>query len=347
MNLENKKDVNLKQNGKTIKLLITGGSGFIGTNAMNWALENSLNVLNLDLKQPQDIRHNKYWKHIDIRNRDYFLYAVKQYKPTHVLHLAAKTGMDIKDISVLDANTVGVQNLIDISNMVDTIERIIFTSSLLVCKNGYIPTSMTEYCPPNLYGESKVIGEKLVRSAEMNCEWVIVRPTSIWGPWFEHSYKAFFRTIDKNRYFHIGDKEFCKPACFVGNAVYMMTKLLFENEPQISKSTYYLADYPWYSTKQWANTIQKVLGSKKIKTAPVWLLHVIAKFGDVIKLVTMKDFPLTSFRLKNMLTGGEYPTNNTKEICGELPYNLTKSVMLTTGWMYSQKIISHKPKELQ
>ena len=50
--------------------------------------------------------------------------------------------------------------------------------------------------PPNLYGESKVIGEKLVQESEINCDWVIVRPTSIWGPWFEHS-SDFFKVIDR------------------------------------------------------------------------------------------------------------------------------------------------------
>ena len=72
----------------------------------------------------------------------------------------------------------------------------------------------------------------------------------------------------------------------------------------------------------------------------------MAKVGDLIKIIIKKDFPLTSFRLINMLTGGEYPVNNTKQICGELPNNLSKAVFLTADWMYSQKMISHKPKEL-
>ena len=97
-----------------------------------------------------------------------------------------------KELKYFDANTVGVQNLVNVSNQIEELERIIFTSSLLVCRNGYIPTTPIEFCPPNKYGESKVIGEKIVREQCIK-SWVIVRPTSIWGPWFETSYFKFFK----------------------------------------------------------------------------------------------------------------------------------------------------------
>ena len=77
------------------------------------------------------------------------------------------TGMDIHDMSFFDANTNGVQNLLETTPSLPNLQRILFTSSLLVCRNGYVPMSDLEYCPPNLYGESKVIGEKMVRIASL------------------------------------------------------------------------------------------------------------------------------------------------------------------------------------
>ena len=52
------------------------------------------------------------------------------------------------------------------------------------------------------------------------------------GPWFDYSYRTFFKMIDKNRYMHVG-KEFQKPASFVGNTVYMIMKILLD-ETQMS-----------------------------------------------------------------------------------------------------------------
>ena len=83
---------------------------------------------------------------------------------------------------------------------------------------------------PNLYGESKVIGEKLMRKSEISCDWVIVRPTSIWGPWFEHSYKTFFQVLNRGWYVQPGAEPITKPLGYVGNTVHMMKKILYSEE---------------------------------------------------------------------------------------------------------------------
>ena len=177
-----------------MKILITGGSGFIGTTAMEWALS-KYKVVNLDIRPPKILEHQQHWRNVDIRDSKSFTDALVEFQPTHILHLAAMTGMDIHDMSFFDANTKGVDNLIQATQELPDLKRILFASSLLVCPNGYVPSSDTEFNPPNLYGESKVIGEKLVRESRMKCSWVIVRPTSIWGPWFEHSYRTFSKWL--------------------------------------------------------------------------------------------------------------------------------------------------------
>ena len=329
-----------------IKILLTGGSGFIGTNVSDWMIKNNMEFINIDINQPKNFIHRNYWKNIDIRDSVELIKITKVFKPTHILHLAADLGMDHRSLDNLQCNIIGIDNLIESVKLVNSVHRIIFVSSLLVCKNGYIPKNDIDYCPPNFYGQSKAIGEKKVRNSDLYCEWAIVRPTSIWGPWFDYSYKQFFQTIDNNRYMHITKNEFEKPACFVGNTVHMITKILFEKNTKINKSTFYIADYPWYSTKKWANTIQNILNSKKIITAPFWLLKFLAIGGNLIKKIFRLDPPLTTFRLNNMMTGGSYPMDNTKEIVGELPYDLNESVYITSKWMYERKMIKHKPKRI-
>ena len=330
---------------KKRKLLITGGSGFIGTNVMNYLIENNFSCINIDFNPPKKRAHMGYWIDVDILDFDALENAITSFGPTHIIHLAATLGMDHKTLETLDTNITGTKNLIKILESKNDIKRIIFTSSLLVCRGGYIPKNDVDYCPPNFYGESKAIGEKLVRSAKLKCEWVIVRPTSIWGPWFDYSYKSFFKVIDKNMYMHIGNNEIQKPASFSGNTVYMLMKILFENDPKINKNTYYLADYPWYSSKVWANTIQKTLDSKPIRTAPLWLLRIIAIIGSLIKAIFRIDPPLTLSRLNNMHIGGIYPIDNTKNVSGTLPHDLNESVYLTAKWMYENNLIKHKPRK--
>ena len=329
-----------------LRVLVTGGSGFIGTNFIDYLTNNNIKTLNIDINPPKNKNFNKFWEEVDIRNLQSLRHSMKKFNPTHIVHLAAALGMEHKSLDTLDTNTEGVKNIINISNNLSSLKKIIFTSSLLVCKNGYIPLSDTDYCPPNFYGKSKMLGEQYVRSSQISCEWAIVRPTSIWGPWFDYSYKSFFKMIDRNMYMHIGNQDFEKPASFVGNAVYMIVKILFNENNKINKGTFYLADYPWYSTRKWSNTIQKILNVKNIKTAPLSLLKLFALIGDLIKILSNFDPPLTRFRLRNMMTGGSYPILNTKEIVGELPYDLKESTFLTAEWMYKNKMINHKPSRL-
>jgi nucleoside-diphosphate-sugar epimerase len=319
------------------RIIITGGSGFIGMCAVEYLINRGLFFCNIDLKPSNKKNHQQYWQQIDIRNRDEFEKAVFSFNPTHILHLAAKTGMDIKDIGQLSANTVGVQYLIDIARGLPYLKKIVFTSSLLVCRNGYIPQNDMDYCPPNLYGKSKMLGELAVRhAADLPYPWTIVRPTSVWGPWFEHSYKTFFKMIDKGLYFHPGGQDVVKPIVYVGNAVHMMFKILLDDSGETDGKTYYLADYPVYSVRAWAEAIQREMGKKKIRTVPLPVLKAAALVGDGLKFAGWSDPPLTTFRLGNMLTGGLYPTEKTQSFVGELPYSLEDGVRETVKWMRSQ-----------
>ena len=329
---------------RKVNLLVTGGSGFIGTNVVDYLISKQIKFINFDILPPKKKNHEKFWRNVDIRDFQKLNTEMISFKPTHILHLAAALGMDIKDINFFSANTDGVENIINCAENILSIEHIVFTSSLLVCRNGYIPKDDFEYCPPNLYGKSKMIGEKLVRKIKStHYSWSIVRPTSVWGPWFAYSYKKFFKAIDRGYYMHTGRSEIIKPKTFVGNTAYMMLTMLFESKANVSGKTFYLSDYPDCSTREWANIIQKILSAREIKTVPMWLMKLVGWIGDILKFLGYEDPPLTSFRLKNMRTGVPYPVENTKKVCGQLPYSLNKGVKLTADWLFEINEIDHKP----
>src|ERR1035437_787457 len=48
-------------------------------------------------------------------------------------------------------------------------------SSISLPKIGYRPSSDIDYCPLNPYGESKVLGERLVKQQAANAEFIVVR----------------------------------------------------------------------------------------------------------------------------------------------------------------------------
>jgi len=326
-----------------IKFCITGGSGFIGTTAMNWALS-KYKTINFDIRPPKILDHQQHWRYIDIRDAQTFTEALIEFQPTHILHLAAMTGMDINDMSFFDANTKGVANLIGATQEITGLKRVLFASSLLVCPNGHVPSTDTEYDPPNLYGKSKVIGEKLVRESRLKCSWVIVRPTSIWGPGFEHSYRTFFQVVDRGVFVQPGKKKIFKPLGFVGNTVHMMQHLLLHPDGQVDGQTYYLGDYPEHSIQEWADQIRQLMGRNgKTPVSPVCILWGLASIGDILKTMGWRDPPITTFRLKNMLTGAHYPIEKTQKLVGKLPYSMKEGVIQTLRWMYEQGLLRNRP----
>ena len=329
-----------------IRFCITGGSGFIGIAAMNWAIS-KYKTINFDIRPPKILEHQQHWRYVDIRDAQSFTEALIEFQPTHILHLAAMTGMDIHDMSFFDANTIGVGNLIQVTKELPNLKRILFASSLLVCPNGYVPSSDTEFNPPNLYGESKVIGEKMVRDSNMKCSWVIVRPTSVWGPWFEHSYRTFFRLLDRGLYVQPGTQPIIKPLTYVGNTVHMMHTLLQHPDATVNGGTYYLGDYPENSIQEWADMIRKNIGKGSTPVFPVVLIRLMALAGDLLKKMGWTDPPITTFRLNNMLTGSHYPIEKTQEVVGDLPYTIEEGVNQTLCWMYEQGLTRNKPISLK
>ena len=109
------------------------------------------------------------------------LIPIATYKPDFVLHMAARTDLEeTHDITGYAANIDGVTNVIEAVRKAGSVKRSVFASTRLISKIGYIPESEVDYRPTTLYGESKVLGEKLVRQAGRDLgHWVIVRPTSI------------------------------------------------------------------------------------------------------------------------------------------------------------------------
>jgi GlcNAc-P-P-Und epimerase len=316
-----------------MRILITGDSGFIGTNLVDRYLRSGDAILNLDPQPPRQAGHREVWRITDPLDAGAIRHAVRAFKPTHILHMGARTDLRGKTVEDYRLNTDALTYLLDACDALPALERVIFASSRLVCRIGYQPASDTDYCPPNAYGESKVVGEQIVRAAAPRFSWVIVRPTSIWGPWFDVPYKTFFRSVATNRYLHIKGHDPAKSFGFVGNTVHELDVLLTTMDARPSGRTLYLADYPPIHVHDMAERIQRSIGSKPIRTVPMGLLKPVALAGDLMRSLGWTDPPLTSFRLNNLVTGVIYDLSLLEEVVGDLPYSLDDGIKQTVEWM--------------
>ena len=313
------------------KYLVTGGSGFIGTNLMEALLKEGVDVINVDAKEPLNKYHTKYFRRIDIRILSELKRCVEDFKPDYIIHLAARCDLNGKTIKDYDTNTVGVENIISVSKNCATLKKLLITSSMLVCHPGYVPCDEQDYMPTTVYGESKILTEKITRESNLQCDWAILRPTSIWGPWFDVPYKNFFEMIWKGHYIHIAGNKASMTYGYVKNVVVQILGILHA-DTSVGAKVFYLGDYVPTSIEEWADEIAEEFG-KRIIVVPRFVINCGALLGDFLKKIGV-CFPLTTFRLKNMTTNSILNLTETKKIVQELPFDRIQGVKETVKWMY-------------
>ena len=299
--------------------------------------EQGAEVLNLDLAAPVHPEHTLFWRETDIRHKDAYVSAAAEFRPDVFFHLAARADLDGNTVSDYDANTVGVENTVAAARA-SKVPRVLFMSSQLVCTPGYRPKTDEDYCPPNPYGESKVIGEQIVRTtAGDSFAWVLLRPTSLWGPWFRQPYREFFDRVRHGTYLEARGMRVHKSFGYVGNATYQLGRLADCQREQIQGKVLYLADYEPVLVSGWADMIRQAWDAPPIRQVPLPLLRAAALTGDVAKKMGVKSFPITSYRLRNLLTDTPQDMEPLRAICGPLPYTQQQGTDATVAWMQEQE----------
>ena len=319
------------------KVIVTGGSGFIGANLVELLQRTGYEVFNLDIKAPALVAHRAQWRKVDICDRAALLAAVAEIAPEIVVHMAARTDLNGASVADYRANTEGVQNMIDAAS-IESVRRVLFASSRLVCRIGYQPTSPLDFKPTTPYGESKVVGEQLVRAARAApFEWAIVRPTSIWGPWFHIPYRNFFDAVRDGHYLHPRGVRVRKSFGYVGNTVHQLLQLMQAPRDAVQGQMFYLADYEPIEVLDWGQRVQKAFGATPIRQVPLAALRLAAEVGDGLSWLGWKTVPLTSFRLDNLVTEMLHDTVGLREVCGPLPFDVDAGVERTVDWMRAER----------
>ena len=107
------------------KIVVTGGSGFIGSNLIKFLLKKKYFVINIDklsysansynVKDLLDHKNYIFFK-IDLNNRKKIIYILNKYKPDAIFNLAAESHVDRsidKPENFIKSNFLGVYNLLE------------------------------------------------------------------------------------------------------------------------------------------------------------------------------------------------------------------------------------------
>ena len=301
----------------SIKILITGGSGFIGTNLIEFYINlKSYDIRNVDIKPPQITEHLPFWINLDVLDSVELFNVINDFNPDFVIHLAAQTELNENvTIDYYNSNIQGVENVLQAVKGIN-LKRIIIASSMLVNKVGYKFRDFDDYNPDTIYGESKKLTELITKKYDLN--WTLVRPTSIWGPWFSIPYFNFFNYVISGFYFSVSiNNSSIKTYGYVKNTCMQIHKLLISDFKFVNHKTFFLGDNPPLNISNWADLISLKVHNRKVIKINKYLFLFICIFGQGLIFLGLKKFPLSYFRYKNMITNNIIDISQTIKITGE------------------------------
>jgi len=278
----------------TMKILITGASGFIGSFIVEEALRQGMEVWAAVRKSSSkqyltDTRIN--FVELNLDSEDQIKEALKDLSFDYVVHAAGATKCLNPD-DFYRINTEGTKNLVNaIISMKMSIRRFVYMSSLSIFGPVREDMPYTEIReddtpqPNTAYGKSKLAAEKFLDSLK-NFPYVVLRPTGVYGP-REKDYAMMVDSIRNHVDFAVGFKKQDITFVYVRDVVQAVFLAL---QKGTTGRKYFLSDGKVYDSSTFSDLIHEKLGKPwwiRVK-APLWLLKIITACGEMIGKMTGK-----------------------------------------------------------
>ena len=185
------------------RIIITGGSGFIGSNLIHLLLKKKYSVINIDRSaysaNPYNVKKFKKNKNylffkLDINQRKKITKIIKKYRPVGIINLAAETHVDRSIDNAekfIKTNINGVYNLLEILRKLKKITKNKIKFLQISTDEVYgdiakdrMASEKDNYNPSSPYSASKASADQLVKAygRTYGIKTLIANPCNNYGP---------------------------------------------------------------------------------------------------------------------------------------------------------------------
>lgn len=279
------------------KILVTGGSGFIGTQVVHRLLARGHSVRVFDKVVKSEF--SSITAKGDVRDLNALRAECKGIDV--VVHLAAEHRDDVRpDKLYFDVNVEGTRNLVSACAEAG-VNEILFTSSVAVYGlNVGEPTEISALAPFNNYGRSKLQAEEVLQAWTGDVpearKLIIVRPVVVFGEGNRGNVYNLCRQIASGAFVMIGDGSNRKSMAYVENIADFLCYCL---ENTTASGIFNYADKPDLSTQELVTVVSTALcPGKRWLRIPYALALGAGYLADAVARLSGRSLPVSSVRVK-------------------------------------------------
>jgi nucleoside-diphosphate-sugar epimerase len=310
------------------RIVVIGGSGFIGTKLVENLLRKGHEVRIVDKQRSRTYPHLCII--CDIRNKEQLIQSCSGYKI--IYNLAAEHKDNVTPRSLYDeVNIHGAENVCEAAEKTG-IKKIIFTSSVSVY--GFYPSEVTEdypFNPNNDYGRTKMEAEKVYKEWLNKSEdhsLIIVRPTVVFGENNRGNVYNLIKQITSKQFIMIGNGKNIKSMAYVNNVASFLEFVL-----QFGKGfhLYNYIDKPDFDMNTLVHTIKELmnLSNKNGFRLPYSIGYFGGLVFDLLSFISRKKFPISAVRIKKFCANTHLSSKRMNETGFIPPYTIEKGLELT------------------
>lgn len=328
-------------------ILITGGTGFIGSRLALRCIENGCKVRVFGQENTDAEKLNR--KLVESQGAEIVLGAITDTEKIAesvkgidvVFHLAAaQHEANISDQVFYDVNVAGTKNILE-SSIKSGITRFVHGSTIGVYGNVDGPVNESSPCnPDNIYGITKLEGERLALTYRERIPIVVVRISETYGPGDRRLLKLF-KTIDRKVFVRIGQGQNLHQLIYIDDLITGLIKSS-ESDKAIGEIILLVGNRP-VTTDEMVDSITESLGVNLPGIrAPLFPFIVVSLVLETVLQPLGIQPPLHRRRMDFFKKSFHFSTTKAIELLDFSPkIDFVRGAVLTAQWYGSEGLLGN------